>query len=89
MGRADSSKVSAIFKAPTYLSLLNSITYQRTDKSHMKKMYVTESLKQKQKTRQANSGRRQDGLLQQCANIHCRYHYAKIFDQHQTVNKIC
>jgi hypothetical protein len=45
----DSSKASTKFQAPTHVSLLNSKTYQRTDKSHMAKLSVTKSLTKKKK----------------------------------------
>jgi hypothetical protein len=44
MRRADSSKVSATFQAPTHVFLLNSRTHQMTDKSHMKELSLTASL---------------------------------------------
>jgi hypothetical protein len=60
MRRADCSKVSVTFKAPTRVYLLNSRTYQRTDKSHMAKLSVTVSLTKKKRSRLTVGGDRLD-----------------------------
>jgi hypothetical protein len=61
MRQADSSTVSATFKAPTHVSLLNSRTYQRTDKSHMAKLSMTIRLtKKKERVRLILGGDRLD-----------------------------
>jgi hypothetical protein len=49
-------QASTTFKSPTHVSLLNSIPYTRTDRSHMEKLSVTISLTKRKRKRQAKSG---------------------------------
>jgi hypothetical protein len=49
MRQVASSKASATLQEQAHVPLLNSKTYQSTDKSHMAKLSVTKSLTKKKK----------------------------------------
>jgi hypothetical protein len=56
MRQAPFSKSSTTFHEQTHVSLWNSKTYQKTEISHMAKLFVTTNLTKRERTRDTHGG---------------------------------